>query len=181
MSSKSPRHGFPYAERAAAVEAARHAMHASLAGRRRDQPDHPGTKAWLRAIEVFRQALARAYPPGFDDAVLALKRGDSAYLDLAIEYLEADPFFYRSGYVREELLTYVKRLPRSREQDERLRAVLLMVVDKRDRRDFRRFCALERWLDNAALRGELERRRVEGSPAVRRRAGWMLAAMNQRM
>jgi len=171
---------FPFAERAAEVEAAHRLVLAAFEEKRRHDSEM-AVRRWHAASRHYNAALENAYPAGFADAMCDLKRGDVFGLDLAIEFLEADPMFFRSGYMREEVLRYVGRVPRSQAQNERLRRVVLQIVDRRDGRDFRRFCALARRVDNEWLRSELERRTGGDSRSIRRRACWMLAAMNQRL
>jgi hypothetical protein len=171
---------FPFAERAAEVEAAHKLVLATFEEKRR-LGSEMAERRWHAASRQYNAALENAYPAGFADAMRDLKRGDTFGLDLAIEFLEADPMFFRSGYMREDVLRYVGRVPRTEVQNERLRRAVLQIVDRRDGRDFRRFCALARHLDNDWLRSELARRIEGASLPIRRRARWMLAAMNQRL
>jgi hypothetical protein len=169
---------FPYAERSAAVEAARQAVHTAFSAvTRRDDPDDPATAAWEAALVRFEAAVDAAYPPGFETIYERLREGNAAALVDAIEFLEADPWFFRSGYIKAKLVRLIKRWPLTPVQADRLRAVVVRVVDGRDRREFRDYCRLARRLDGPELRAALERRLTHPEEGVRRRAGWALAAL----
>lgn len=178
MHNTPPRDRFPYAERAAAVEAARQAVDAAFRAvtRRHDLAD-PATAAWQAAIVRFEAAVDAVYPPDFEAIYGRLREGNSAALESAIEFLEADPWFFRSGYMKAKLVRLLKRLPLKPDQVERLRAVVVSVVDGRDRREFRDYCRLARCVDGPELRQPLEHRLVHPDEGVRRRAGWALHAL----
>lgn len=169
---------FPYAERAAAVEAARRAVDVAFrAVTRRDDLNDPATAAWQAALVRFEAAVDAAYPPGFETIYERLRAGNTAALVDAIEFLEADPWFFRSGYIKAKLIRLIKRFPLTAVQADRLRMAVMRVVDGRDRREFRDYCRLARHLDAPELRAALERRLVDPDEGVRRRAGWALDAL----
>ncbi len=174
------RDGFPYVERALAVEAARREVDRTFRNvtRRHDEAD-PATAAWLEAVRRFHAALATAYPAAFWEDVERLAAGDPAGLDSAIGFLEADPMFFRSGYLKASLTRYAKRVPHDGDQRRRLEAVILSIVDRRDGREFRHYCRLARRIAGGHLRGELEARLKASDPAVRRRARWVLEAIGE--
>src|SRR5262249_57045556 len=90
---------------------------------------------WHESIAEFRAAVDRAYPAGFWDAFGRLPRGDADALEMPTLFLEADPWFDRSGYVKAELIRRIKRLDLDRPIQERLRAVVIGVAAGRDRRE----------------------------------------------
>jgi hypothetical protein len=179
MSHKAPpRDRFPYAERAAAVEAARRAVDAAFraVGRRHDLAD-PATAVWQAAIARSEAAVDAAYLPDFEAIYGRLCERNSAALEGAIEFLEADPWFFRSGYMKAKVVRLLKRLPLNPDQVDRLRAVVVSVVDGRDRCEFRDYCRLARCVDGPELQQLLERRLAHADEGVRRRAGWDLQAL----
>jgi hypothetical protein len=90
---------FPYAERAREANEAGLTVHE--AARVRDYK-HPETiAAWHAAIDEGHRSLLRAYPPGFWELVGLLRYGDPRGLEQAIRFLEADPWFFRSGYTKD--------------------------------------------------------------------------------
>lgn len=165
------------ASRAATAREAHEALRAAaaLSARHREHVEEAGPVYW-RALERFRAAIANAYPPGFWAALQRLRNGDPAGLETAVTFLEADPWFHRSGYAKESLIRYLTRLPLSPEHARRLREVVLAAVDGRDRREFRSYCRLARKVDDPAMRAELQQRLKHDDPRVRRHARWVLAA-----
>ena len=158
------------------AESARRAI--DEAWRHRDEGPEAHQR-WIDSIAEFRAAVDRAWPPGFWDAFERLPTGDPNAIESATLFLEADPWFYRSGYVKAELIRRLKRLPLPPEIEERLRAVVLDVARGRDRREYRAYCRLARKVASPELNAQLEMLLAAEDPAVRRRARWMLAAIEQ--
>jgi hypothetical protein len=109
-----------------------------------------------------------------------LGRQNTAYLrklggvDGAIEFLEKDEWTFGSGYAKADLIRLLRKLDLKPIQAERLRRVVLAVVDGRDRREFRHYCRLACKVDSPQLRQELMRRLEDENEAVRRHALWVL-------
>lgn len=177
---------FPYVERARAVEEAGRAVKVAFrpmwdARVDRNDTKQPLVAAWQNAVETWRTAIDRAYPPGFWDALEAVRRGERSGLEAMIEFLEADPWFFRSGYIKAIVLSAIKRFAFEPDEAERLRRVVLDVVDRRDGREFRDYCRLARRIATPEFRSELEGRAAWtplSDPAVARRARWVLAALD---
>jgi hypothetical protein len=169
---------FPYEERVASVAAAQRAVDRTFrAVTRRNDREHPATVAWLAAVDRLRAAIDAAYPPGFWRDYDRLRERNPAGLESAIEFLEADPWFFRSGYVKAKLIRLINRFSLTPEQADRLRSVVLNIVDRRGGQEFRAYCRLARHVDGADLRPRLQDRLVHADSGVRRRAGWVLAAL----
>lgn len=129
---------------------------------------------WSEALSKFRLARERATPPGFWDDFERLKQRDINGLESGIAFLEADPYFFRSGYIKEWISTFVRRLPLDDSQQRRLRRVVLHIVETRDGREFRYFCRLARRVADDKLRQALQNLLQHEDRDVRRRATWML-------
>jgi hypothetical protein len=138
-----------------------------------------GVERRANAEQAVAEAFALMYPDDFWDNLRALQAGDAAQVDPAIDYLEADPWHFRSGYVKEEILRYLPRHNLSFGQAQRLEVVLLRAVDVGDRREFRRSCRLARHLRSPELRRQLHARLRSVDHAVARRALWMLLAIRR--
>jgi hypothetical protein len=122
--------------------------------------------------------MRNALPPDFAEAAEQAKRGDPSRADMLIDFLEADPFYFRSGYLKGDLVRWLNRTPLSAKQNSRLRAVVLHVVATGWRREFRRYCGLARRLDGQEFRAALERLASSDHEGVRLRARWVLAALD---
>jgi hypothetical protein len=131
---------------------------------------------WHQAAARFHAAIRDAYPPGFWADIKRLREGDMGGLETAVAFLEADPWFFRSGYVKEMLIRLVRRMELPKAYAGRLEKVVLAVVDGRGRREFPDFCRLARKVDTPELRGQLLRRLKSDDARVRRHATWMLTA-----
>ncbi len=179
MSSKRSRADFDYAGRAAAAEAARRALGEAFARiQDRRDPKDPARAAWREAAERVWAAVEAAYPPTFAADYEALQRQDPAGLEGAVRFLEADPYFFRSGYLKVRLIALISRVRVGAAEMRRLRAVALSAVDGRDRREFRAYCRLAAFVDSAEFRRAVGERGTSPDPAVRRRARWMLDALD---
>jgi hypothetical protein len=62
---------------------------------------------------------------------------------------------------------------------ERLRHVVLAAINGRDRREYRQYCRLARYVDSTELRDEISLRLEHDDVAVRRRARWAMNACEQ--
>lgn len=176
---------FPCAERARAVAEASRAVKETFrpmwdAHVDRNDPKEPLAVAWKNAAAAFHAAIDRAYPPGFWADLTAVRAGDRSGLPAMIAFLEADPWFFRSGYIKAMALRAIKRFALSRDEAERLRRVVLDMVERRDGREFRDYCRLARSLATPEFRREIERRAASVDPAVARRARWVLEALDQK-
>lgn len=107
-----------------------------------------------------------------------IRGGDVEQLETIIRFLENDPWSHGSGYLKEKVITAIKPWMLSVDGAKRLQAVCLSIVDKRDGREFRAFCNLARKVNSSALREELTRRLTNFDPNIRRRARWMLDALD---
>jgi hypothetical protein len=168
---------FDQIERAARVELARALVHETFAryGRRAGKEEERAV--WEKAARVFHKVLREVYPPGFWEAVKQLKGRDGHGLEPAITFLEIDPWFFRSGYVKADLLRYICRMEIPGIFEQRLREVVLQAIKLRDRREFRYYCRLARKIDSPDLRSAIEPLCQHMDEGIRRRANWVLGAL----
>ena len=113
-------------------------------------------RAWELCCAALEEAWQAAWPPTFWDAFQALGIAGPCDVSMVVSFLEADPVFFRSGYVGESILRKLRRHPLTEPVKERLRRVVLDAVRRRHRRAFRRFSSLARDLDTTDLRLQLE-------------------------
>lgn len=175
------RSGFPYVERANAAESARLGLHAAFRDvRKRNDKADPATERWLQAIAGFHAALRCALPKHFAEELKDLTAGNRRAVPHMIDFLEADPYFFRSGYLKADVIRAIRQVPLSTEQSVRLAKVVLAVLDKGDRREFRHYCRLARTVRSPTLEAEIQSRFETGQRDLVRRAGWMLYAIRQK-
>ncbi len=166
----------PWASFAAALTAAHRAMHQAYRVHRHNPADPALKAAWEQAAADFHQLLTE-YPPGFWRGLDALQAGDSSGLPELLAFLEADPWFFRSGYAKSRALKAITRVPLPPEAVSRLQQIVLDAVDGRDRREFRWYCRLARRVIDPEFVAALEARRAGDDPDVARRARWVLDAI----
>lgn len=191
---------FDYAERARAMEEAQGFFQEVVQACRSHHAD-PEAKAVIEAARrLYERAWEMAYPPGFWEDYERLRSGDPAGMGSAVSFLEADPWFDQSGYVKEKIIRSLKPAMMTLEYSARLRAVILRIVDQRDGREFRAYCRLARKVDSPELREQLRQRLTRAWPsarsltddlpalmlmarqdrAIRRRARWVLEALGEK-
>jgi hypothetical protein len=100
-------------------------------------------------------------------------------VDAVIEYLEKDEWKFGSGYAKADLIGLLRKLDLKPAQAERLRRVVLAVVEGRDRREFRHYCRLAGKVDSPQLRKDLTRRLEYENEMVRRHARWTLEYLSK--
>lgn len=105
---------------------------------------------------------------------MANYRSKRGIVDEAIKYLEKDEWKFGSGYAKADMIRWLRKFDINPNEAERLRRVVLTVVDGRDRREFRHYCQLARKVDSPQLRKELTRRLEDENEVVRRHARWAL-------
>ncbi|GAA5497547.1 hypothetical protein Rhal01_03743 [Rubritalea halochordaticola] len=94
------------------------------------------TSAWhARRSPVLERLWGRAY-------LEELRASDPAAVADAILFLEVDPWFHRSGYLKERLIRGLKTAQLSDRDKLRLRQLVWNVAAGRNRREFRNYCSL---------------------------------------
>lgn len=168
--------GGPWAHFAAALTAAHQALHAADQACRHNPAD-PALRAAREAAAAQFHRLLTEYPPGFWRALDALQAGDTRGLPELLAFLEADPWYFRSGYTKSRALKAITRAPLPPEAVTRLQQIVLDAVDGRDRREFRWYCRLARRVLTGEFVAALEARRAGDDPDAARRARWVLDAI----
>jgi hypothetical protein len=108
-----------------------------------------------------------------------LKDHDPGAIESAVAFLEVDPFFFRSGYIKEDLLEHLRWAPLDQDQKRRLQQVILARIrDPKTRREFRRYCRLAPFITEIEFEKEITR--LAGpSGAKPKRAQWVLEHLRQ--
>jgi hypothetical protein len=171
---------FGYSKRGHEVNEAQTEVHAAFkeVANRNDSSD-PRTRRWLNAIGAFQAAYARVYPDPLRQVDQGAKRASEIDTADMLDFLEADPVFDRSGYMKEKLLTELKRRKLDQHEVVRLQTIILSVVQKDDhRREFLRYCRAAANVDDQPFRTELRGLQQSDDPHIAQRANWVLAALD---
>lgn len=164
-----------------AVETTLNGLHRRIdeAYRERNQRKD-GMEQWGNACAAFRSFDHEVFQL-WDRHILAkVERAPGRWREAAILFLEADPWFFRSGYLKVELIRSLKRATLTPREIERLGFVLIQTVDRRHRREFRSYCRLAAHVATPELAERLRERLDSQDAEVRRRARWMLSRVEQR-
>lgn len=173
---------FGYSKRARDLNDAHAEVHAAVKEmRNRNDGSDPRTRRWLNALQAFRAAAARVYP----DSLRAVDQGAGRASDVdtavILDFLEADPIFFRSGYMKQKLLREIKKRKLDRHEAERLQAIILAVVRKNDhRREFLYYCRAAANVDDASFRAQLKSLEQSSETHISQRANWVLAGLDHR-
>jgi hypothetical protein len=161
--------------------------------------DPAGRAAWQERVAQDHPEVNAVYPPGFWKGYAQFCAGDASKLEIAVAFLEADPYVFGSGCVKEDFIHALKHMDLPPSALQRLQRVVLSVVDTRDGREFRDYCRLARRVNSPALREQLRQRLTRARPsaqsvtddqpdllpairqdrAIRRRARWVLEALGE--
>jgi hypothetical protein len=95
-----------------------------------------GRAAWEAACTEFHVRFGDLCFPGGELAWTGFVHGDSAFVENALAFLEADPWSFRSGYHKQVIWRRLKRLPLNADDHRRLEQVALSYLPKRVRWEF---------------------------------------------
>jgi hypothetical protein len=128
-------------------------------------------------LRDFREKTAAALPSGDRAFMRSLANGQARAIETAIAFLEADPWFFRSGYEKQNLIRHLKRSRQlTAAQRERLAHVVLAAIDGRDRTEFRHFGRLACGIWSDFLDEQVAVRMQSDDAGIRRRATWVAEA-----
>lgn len=122
--------------------------------------------------------MREVLPEAFWTSIEQVQSGDPAGAELLIEFLEADPYYFRSGYLKADVLRWLGRIPLDEAQKGRLRTVVLNVIPLGWRREFRRYCAFAKRLDSPTFRHDLAALAASKDTDTSNRARRMLNALD---
>jgi len=149
-----------------------------LARRRSESPEVKA--AWREAAQTFHANYDRlAFPGGLAREFERLRNGDTEAIELAIRYLEANPWYFRSGYHKAEILKFLKRYPLTQEQCARLRQVILDRVRGKPTREMRAYARIAPRVTNDQFEAEILAIKEKSNRYSARSAGWVLENLNR--
>ena len=127
---------FPFRENSVRLRQLRDQLHKACEQAR-------GSEAHQTAIDEFNaQYEYLAFPGGLQNGLDALKDANTSIIPDCIAFLEADPWFFRSGYAKAEILRRLKNLPLTDVQRKRLLKIILQAVDYEIRSGFSDYARL---------------------------------------
>ncbi len=103
---------------------------------------------WRAACAEFHARFDELVYPGGDAGLEAVRSGDPAAVENAIRFLVADPYHFRSGYIKEYLWRWLRHVELSRNKKSRLAEAGLAYLERPASREF--------WVMANAMRGLAE-------------------------
>lgn len=128
------------------------ALYDDLKSAWKEAPQGPRHHAAATAFHERYDLLA--FPGGLAAGLAALRAGDASAVELSIRFLEADPLFHYSGYIKERLIGPLKRTSLNSSQSHRIRLVILRSLASW--RMPQKILLLAPRVDSAAFRNDLE-------------------------
>jgi hypothetical protein len=133
----------------------------------------------LLRLKRSGRAYARVYPDILRHVDEGLVRVANINTEHMLDFLEADPIFHRSGYMKEKLLTELKRRKFNHAEVGRFQAIILHRVQRTDRRrEFSYYCRAAANVDDEGFRAQLRALEQSDDPHASRQANWMRAALD---
>lgn len=133
-------------------------------------------EAWSRACAEFHARYGTLSYPGGDSRWQALMTLDSSEIETAITFLETDPFFFRSGYMKEAIWQRLKSAYLVPKQLRRLEAAGLQQLHRQIRRDFWYMVRFVRLRGSLDFWEAVHNLAAHNSDAPGLKAWWMLLA-----
>jgi hypothetical protein len=133
-------------------------------------------QAWKRATSEYHARYEHlAFPGGLDKIFSGLSAGELVAINNGITFLEADPWFFRSGYLKADILNTLIRTKLTNEQMSRLQSVVLERIKGPDRREFRYYCRMAKKISDPVFEERVQLLASETDEITSRHAGWVLA------
>jgi len=139
----------------------------------RDQNEE-SYKQWSNACSIFHENYNElSFPGGLKEGINNLKKADSDSIEKAIVFLEVNPYFFRSGYIKEEILSILKKINLNNSQKERLQTVVLNIIDNYFCREFHYYCRLAKNISSEVFMKKLEKKCKSDNQDIAKRAKWV--------
>ena len=104
------------------------------------------------------------------DFLSALASGDADAKESAIRFLEFDPYYYRSGYIKSKLLVRLKNIKLSASEVKRLQKVICnAIVSQQPKSEFKYYARLLKNVGTPEFRQKLQVLPVPGLPYLKAR------------
>ena len=140
---------------------------------RSKSPEHMA--AWQEAARAFHTAYDElAFPGSLSREFELLRVGDVTAIEMAIRFLEANPWFFRSGYYKADILKLLRKHALSDEQCTRMRKVILERVRGRPVREMRAYARFAPKVSTPHFEAEITNIAQNADRRAARHAQWVL-------
>jgi hypothetical protein len=131
---------------------------------------------WSKACAKFHAEYANLSYPGGDERLEAFLRGDAAEIETAILFLDVDPYFFRSGYLKQIIWDRLKGFELSTSQRTQLELVAIAYLQKRIRLEFWHMARYVRRHGSDEFWQKVTDLSASSIPSIRLKANWVLLA-----
>lgn len=97
---------------------------------------------WKKAAVALHAYENPVFELWHKETLAAIREGERSAIESALTFLDADPYFFRSGYLKEKVLHALKRAPLAERDQERLQMIVLRAIEGRYKREFRFYARL---------------------------------------
>ncbi len=147
------------------------------ASKRSESPE--ARSAWQNATDQWHASVYPTDQLWEDDFLSRLRASHREAIEDAILYLEVDPWYFRSGYLKERLIRRLKAAVLTEKDRERLRKVIWKVASGKNRREWSNYCSLAVVVANAEMVELLEAVTPERDAAAQGKFSYLLAALRR--
>ena len=131
---------------------------------------------WEKAVGDWRAFSGFGYPGDKfyifenEDFLAELSSGESEVKKMAIKFLEFDPYYYRSGYIKAKLLVRLKNIRLSDSEAGRLRQVVCnAIVSRQPKSEFKYYARLLKNIGTPEFYQRLQNLSVPEIPYIKSR------------
>lgn len=148
-----------------------------------DRIEHDEDKEFFRScyryeLECFKQ-YHKFYLFEHREFLTALRRGDHEAIREAMTFLEADPYCFRSGYIKKKLCSALKNAPLLPEEKAKLRQIILEILLVQRPVSFRDFVSLGCRLYTPEFHTQVADLKVPALPYLEKRKKFFLARLKE--
>ena len=131
---------------------------------------------WEKVVRDWKEFSGFGYPETkfyfFENQTFlaALSAGDADAKESAIKYLEFDPYYYRSGYIKSKLLVRLKHIKLTASEIRRLQKVVCnAIVSRQPKCEFKYYAGLLKNIGSPEFHLQLEKLPVPALPYLQER------------
>ena len=131
---------------------------------------------WEKAVRDWKEFSGFGYPETkfyfFENQTFlaALSAGDAEAKESAIKFLEFDPYYYRSGYIKSKLLVRLKHIKLTASEIRRLQKVVCnAIVSRQPKCEFKYYAGLLKNIGSPEFHLQLEKLPVPALPYLQER------------
>ena len=131
---------------------------------------------WEKAVKDWKEFSGFGYPETkfyfFENQTFltALSSGENDAKEYAIKFLESDPYYYRSGYIKSKLLVRLKNIKLTAYEIKRLQKVICnAIVSRQPKCEFKYYAGLLKNIGTPEFRAKLQNLSVPDLPYLKAR------------